>query len=168
MAHEELRVFLGVNVIGNDRHLVTIAQGETEREGKSGLTRTDGAPGSDTQRRSYSDHIGIRFMSGSEKARVLGFVLRAQYREPRRKVRAQVLAAGYCALGELRDGLANLQQHALPGGLADGHALHRDQHLILGPRPSIGSRRFGRRYSPRPGRAAPGPRQARFLQRWLA
>jgi len=50
VAHEELRILFGVDVIGDDRKLVALAQLPAKRQRERGLARANRATDSDSQR----------------------------------------------------------------------------------------------------------------------
>ena len=49
-AHQELRVLLGVDVVGHDGDVVAVAQALAQRVDQRGLARADGAGDADAQR----------------------------------------------------------------------------------------------------------------------
>ena len=50
VAHEELRVLFGVDVVGHDGELVAVAQRAAQRERQRRLAGADGAADADAQR----------------------------------------------------------------------------------------------------------------------
>ena len=149
VAHQELRVLLGVDVVGHDRDVVAVAQRAAQRERERGLAGADRAADADAQglRRRHCHDLNSRVYWVSWRAE--------RWRGRARSCRCSSSPSRARSATTSGISAAERQQHALPGDLAERHRLQRREHLVLEP----GQRYAGAPRAPAPPRRAPPARR---------
>ena len=94
MAHEKLRVLLGVNIIGYHGDVEFIAQRAAQRQGERGLARAHRAADADAEGLPV-----VHNFLGTKQARVLGFMPAGKDRQGRRETAELVVGDRRCPHG---------------------------------------------------------------------
>ena len=153
-----------VDVVGDDRDVVLLAQRLTERQRQRGLAGTDRAADADSQRapRGCGGNGLSLIHHGSQdrnnRVYWVSWRLLASVRAGVKFSQSLVSARRYRIRGQRGKGGREGREHALTGGLAERDQLHRGHHLILQPCPQPGCGRIPLLYLPVGGGRRPGAR----------